>query len=124
MYRILVVAGLTIGALAIGSDSYSASAGRAAATVEWSYFGGSKHMDRYSPLAQIDRSNVEQLQMLWTRPGLDASVTQQFPDLDPAAYLRGTPIMVDGVLYAPDAVGLVEAFDPITGKTLTGSEAL
>jgi hypothetical protein len=26
--------------------------------------------------------------------------------------------MTDGVLYAPDAVGLVEAFDPVTGKTL------
>ena len=60
----------------------------------------------------------EQLQVLWTRPGLDASLTQQFPDLVPSTYLRGTPIMIDGVLYAPDAVGLVEAFDPATGKTL------
>jgi quinoprotein glucose dehydrogenase len=75
-------------------------------------------MDRYSPLSQISRSNVDQLQVAWTRPGLDASLTQQFPDLTPSLYLRGTPIMVDSVLYAPDAVGLVEAFDPSTGKTL------
>jgi glucose dehydrogenase len=75
-------------------------------------------MDRYSPLAQIDRKNVGRLKVLWTRPGLDSSITQQFPDLTPATYLRGTPIMIDGVLYASDAVGLVEAFDPATGKTL------
>ena len=31
---------------------------------------------------------------------------------------RSTPIMVNGVLYASNAVGLVEAFDPSTGKTL------
>ncbi|MDA0330331.1 MAG: PQQ-binding-like beta-propeller repeat protein [Gemmatimonadetes bacterium] len=32
--------------------------------------------------------------------------------------MRSTPILVDGVLYAPNAVGLVEAFDPGTGRTL------
>jgi glucose dehydrogenase len=117
MYKALLVACLASGFAAIGADSYAA--GRGADTVEWPYFGGSKHMDRYSPLAQIDRRNVAQLQVVWTRPGLDASLTQQFPDLAaPSTYLRGTPIMVDGVLYAPNAVGLVEAFDPTTGKTL------
>jgi glucose dehydrogenase/mono/diheme cytochrome c family protein len=86
---------------------------------EWRYFGGSKHLDRYSPLSQINRDNVKRLGIAWTRPGVDASITRQFPDLtSPSYYLRGTPIMVDGVLYASNAVGLVEAFDPVTGKTL------
>ena len=85
---------------------------------EWRYFGASKRFDRYSALAQIDRTTVSRLQAIWTRPGLDATLTQQFPDLLPSSYMRGTPIMVEGVLYAPDAVGLVEAFDPLTGKTL------
>jgi quinoprotein glucose dehydrogenase len=89
-----------------------------AAGAEWSYFGGSKRMDRYSPLAQIKPSNLTQLQLIWSRPGLDASLTRQFPDLVPSTYLRGTPILIDGVLYAPNAVGLVEAFDAATGKTL------
>jgi len=114
MFRLLIVAGVALGAIGITADAYSASR----TEVDWSYFGGSKHMDRYSTLSQINRSNVEQLQVLWTRPGLDASLTQQFPDLTPSTNLRGTPIMVDGVLYASDAVGLVEAFDPATGKTL------
>jgi glucose dehydrogenase len=117
MYRILIVAGLALGVSAISTEPCAASGG-ATSTGEWPYFGGSTHMDRYSPLAQIDRRNVDRLQVLWTRPGLDASLTQQFPDLNPSTYLRGTPIMIDGVLYASDAVGLVEAFDPVTGKTL------
>lgn len=84
----------------------------------WRYFGGSKHFDRYSALSQIDAGNVSRLRAVWTRPGTDASVLQRFPDLVPSSYLRGTPILIDGVLYAPDAVGLVEAFDPATGRTL------
>jgi len=96
----------------------SVSAARADDSVEWRYFGGSKRFDRYSSLAQINRDTVSNLQVMWTRPGLDSSLTQQFPDLSPSNYLRGTPIMVEGVLYAPDGVGLVEAFDPTTGKTL------
>jgi len=31
---------------------------------------------------------------------------------------RATPLMIDDVLYSPNGVGLVEAFDPGTGKTL------
>ncbi len=120
--RTLLFAGLVLGVVAVSTDSNSSAAAAgnapAARVVDWSYFGGDKHMDRYSPLAQINRGNVDRLQVLWTRPGLDTSITRQFPDLVPSDYLRGTPIMIDGVLYAPDAVGLVEAFDPTTGKTL------
>jgi quinoprotein glucose dehydrogenase len=65
---------------------------------EWRYFGGNKHFDRYSPLSQINRDNVGRLGVAWTRPGMDASITQQFADLmSPSYYLRGTPIMIDGV---------------------------
>ncbi|WP_395672576.1 PQQ-binding-like beta-propeller repeat protein [Phenylobacterium sp.] len=81
------------------------------------YMGGSKRLDRYSPLGQIHKGNVSQLRTLWTRPGLDPSLKAAFPDLTPSDYLRGTPILIDGVLYTPNAVGLVEAFDPATGAT-------
>jgi quinoprotein glucose dehydrogenase len=84
---------------------------------DWSYFGGSKKFDRYSPLGQINKGNVSQMRTLWTRPGLDPSLKAAFPDLTPSSYLRGTPILIDGVLYSPNAIGLVEAFDPATGAT-------
>ena len=73
---------------------------------EWRYFGGSKHFDRYSPLSQINGDSVGRLGVAWTRPGLDASLIRQFPDLSPSNYLHGTPIMIEGVLYASNAVGL------------------
>lgn len=85
---------------------------------EWRYFGGSKRFDRYSSLALIDETNVDRLRVVWTRPSVDPSVTEAFPDLAPSPNLRGTPIMVGGVLYASNGVGLVEAFDPVTGRTL------
>ena len=56
--------------------------------------------------------------MAWRRPAIDPSFTRPFPELEPSGYLRATPILIDGVLYASNAVGLVEAFDPGTGETL------
>ncbi len=85
---------------------------------QWRQYGGDQAATKYSPIDQITPQNVKSLQVLWRRPALDASLTRMFPDLTPNPNLRATPIMIDGVLYAPNGVGLVEAFDPATGKTL------
>ena len=85
---------------------------------EWRAYGGDKGYTRYSPLDQISADNVAKLQIVWRRPALDAQFTSAYPDLNPSAYFRATPIMVDGVLYTPNAVGLVEAFDAGTGRTV------
>ena len=86
-------------------------------TAEWTYYGGQNSFNRYSPLTQINRENVASVEVLWRRPGIDPQLAEEFPDLAFNNYLRGTPILVDGTLYAPNAVGLVEAFDPGTGET-------
>ena len=85
---------------------------------DWNYWGGSKAFDRYSPLAQIDESNVADLQIAWRRPALDPTLADAYPDIRVTGNLRSTPIIVEGVLYATNAVGLAEAFDPATGETL------
>ena len=84
----------------------------------WRYYGADLAFTRYAPLDQIDRSNVSQLEIAWRRPGVDPSYLERFPDLTPGAYMRSTPIILDGVLYSSNAVGLVEAFDPGTGETI------
>ncbi len=84
----------------------------------WSYYGGDKNFDRYSPADLINKSNIDKVQMIWSRPSIDPTLSAQFPDLIPSEYFRGTPILIDGVLYAPNGVGLVEAFDPLTGETV------
>ena len=84
----------------------------------WRYFGGDKGFTRYSPLAQISRDNVRNLRIAWRRPAVNPKMTAAFPDTRPNAYLRSTPIMVDGVLYTQDAHGLVIALDGETGQTI------
>ena len=104
-----VVVLVTIGAAVSGAQ---------APAPEWRYFGGDEAFTRYSPLDQIDAGTVHDLQIVWRRPAVDPQLRTAFPDLRVNPYLRSTPIMIDGVLYAPNALGLVEAFDPATGETV------
>ena len=85
---------------------------------EWRAHGADSGATKYSPLDQIDASNVAQLEIAWTRPTVDPSILAAAPDLAYSNANRATPLMVDGVIYAPNAVGLVEAWDPATGETL------
>jgi glucose dehydrogenase len=85
---------------------------------EWRSSGGDSSYKRYSPLAQINRDNVKNLRIAWRRPALDPKLKEQFPKLRTNNYLRATPTMIGGVLYAPDAAGLIEAFDGATGELL------
>ena len=87
------------------------------ANLEWRVYGGDRSFQRYSALDQITRDNVKDLQVVWARPSIDAQYKEVFPDLVSYNYLKGTPIMVGGVLYASNGVGLLEAFDAVTGKT-------
>ena len=86
---------------------------------EWRYYSGDNGARKYSPLDQITRDNVGGLRIAWRRPHLDPSLTAgATTNLRLSNNFRSTPIMVNGVLYASNAVGLAEAFDPATGKTL------
>ena len=104
-----VVVLVTIGAAVSGAQ---------APAPEWRYFGGDEAFTRYSPLDQIDADTVHDLQIVWRRPAVDPELRTAFPDLRVNPYLRSTPVMIEGVLYAPNALGLVEAFDPATGETV------
>ena len=46
------------------------------------------------------------------------SISSKAPDLTYSNNFRATPLMIGGVLYSPNGIGLVEAFHPGTGKTL------
>ena len=56
----------------------------------------------YSPLDQIDRENVGDLRMVWTRA------------LGPGAQ-QGTPIAYGGTLYMPNPNDVIQAIDAVTG---------
>ena len=56
----------------------------------------------YSPLDQIDRGNVSDLRMVWSR-GLTAGSQQ------------GTPLVYGGTLYMPNPNDVLQAIDAVTG---------
>ena len=85
---------------------------------EWRAYGADSSATKYSPLDQIDATNVGQLEVAWTRPTIDPSLLAAAPDLAYSNANRATPLMIGGVVYAPNAVGLVEAWDPATGETI------
>ncbi len=60
----------------------------------------------YSPLDQINRSNVSQLELAWSIP------------MGEGAIQEGTPLVHDGVLYMPNPRDMVQAVNAATGEIL------
>jgi len=85
---------------------------------EWARYGADSGTTKYAPLDQINRDNVSRLRIAWWRPAVDPSISSRAPDFGYSGNYRATPLMIGGVLYSPNGVGLVEAFHPGTGKTI------
>src|SRR5690349_13040134 len=91
-------------------------------TIEWRYFGGDKAFTRYSPADQINRETVKNLRIVWRHAATNPSYKEAFPSLRVNAYLRATPIMIDGMLYQQDVHGFVSAFDAGSGDVVWQQE--
>jgi quinoprotein glucose dehydrogenase len=91
---------------------------RGAGGGEWSRYGSDAGSTRYAPLDQINKDNVSQLRIAWRRPAVDPSISSKDPDFAYSGNFRATPLMIGGVLYSPNGIGLVEAFHPRTGNTI------
>ena len=91
---------------------------------QWRSYSGDLGSTKYAALDQIDRDNVQNLRIAWRRPAVDARLMLQDPDLEFSNNFRPTPLMVNGVLYSPNGVGLVEAFHPGTGRTVWVQESI
>src|SRR5687768_4470194 len=85
---------------------------------QWRSYNGDLGATKYAPLDQITESNVQTLRIAWRRPAVDPKLTSGKAPLKSSANFRATPLMVNGVLYSPNGVGLVEAFHPATGQTI------
>jgi len=75
-------------------------------TVDWPIYGGRGTNDHYSPLTQINRSNVAKLRIAWT-----------FDSHEPGG-LQTSPLIVGRTLYAYTPTQKVIALDAATGKLL------
>ena len=73
-------------------QQFSGSAQPSTANGEWPAYAGDIRGTRYSPLAQIDASNFNRLEVAWR---FKTDAFGPYPEWK----LEGTPIMVKGVLY-------------------------
>jgi quinoprotein glucose dehydrogenase len=73
---------------------------------DWPRYGGNAENNHYSPLAQIDRSNVARLQVAWTF------------DTGEEGGLQTNPLIVNGVLYGITPSQKIFALDAASGKLL------
>src|ERR1700686_3007463 len=71
---------------------------------DWPVYGGAPENQHYSPLTQINRSNIKQLQIAWTY------------DTEETGGLQTSPIVVSGILYGISPTQNIFALDAATGK--------
>lgn len=73
---------------------------------DWLMYGGNYEGWRFSPLTDIDRQNVKNLQAVWIfQTGIPAQ-------------LQASPIVADGILYLTAAYNHLFALDAVTGDPL------
>jgi quinoprotein glucose dehydrogenase len=77
--------------------------------IDWPSVGGDKGCTRYSPLKQINRSNVASLQQAWTYHTGDAGSGN-------STTIECTPIVIGGVMFITTAASKVVALDAAMGS--------
>jgi quinohemoprotein ethanol dehydrogenase len=73
-------------------------------TANWISYGRTYDEQRFSPIDQVNASNVGQLGLAW------------YSDLDTNRGQEATPIVIDGMIYITTAWSRVKAFDGVSGK--------
>jgi quinoprotein glucose dehydrogenase len=73
-------------------------------TQDWAAYGGNPQKTHYSPLTQINKSNIKQLEVVWSY------------DTEETGGLQTSPIEIAGVLYGISPSQKIFALDAATGK--------
>jgi quinoprotein glucose dehydrogenase len=104
----ILLAALTVAILLLGATPKSMQQ-------EWPWYGGDAGGNRYSPLTDINPTNVAGLKVAWEwKPGEQAIPGK---GVRPGNF-EGTPLMIGGVLYISTSYNRVAALDAETGKQL------
>jgi quinoprotein glucose dehydrogenase len=83
----------------------------AAPSADWPTYLGDRANSHYSPLKQINTTNVTQLQVAWTYQSGGARP-------DGRSQIQCNPLIIDGVLYGTSPLSVLFALDAATGKEL------
>jgi quinoprotein glucose dehydrogenase len=122
--RIILVCGTLLsqmGAVPAGDVTAAAApvtAGAEHFSSDWPSYGYDLGGARFSPLTQITRKNVHELEIAWTYHMRPAEVAES----NPTYFLpsEATPLVVAGTLYLPTPYGEILALDADTGKKQWG----
>ena len=87
-------------------------------TGQWPHYAGDKASTKYSPLDQIDASNVADLKVAWRWNSAGNETEKEMGRRARQDAYKTTPLYVDGVLYCSTNYSQLAAIDPATGKTL------
>src|SRR5262245_37601258 len=103
---------LTAVGLAAAASASLVLAQGGSTTGDWQTYVGDSQGRRYSPLNQINTSNVSTLKLAWqygvTAPG---STARPVPS-------QAVPIFIRGVLYTSTTQRTIVALDPATGREI------
>jgi quinoprotein glucose dehydrogenase len=83
---------------------------------EWRFYAGSPYSLKYSPLDQITKNNVKDLEIAWKWSSVELDVQKSDPRFR-IVRNENTPLMANGVVYTVTGLGLVAAIDAGTGQT-------
>jgi quinoprotein glucose dehydrogenase len=85
----------------------------------WTAYKADEKSSSYSPLDQINVSNVSQLQNAWTFHADDVPVGEA-----PTASSQSNPIIIDGIMYANSSNQTVYAINAKTGEQIWSHQTL
>ena len=88
---------------------------RFTASGQWANYGNDPGGMRYSPLREINSSNVKNLKVAWTCQTGELK-TYDGSKIGSKAAFEATPLMIDGILYFSTPTNRVFAIDASTGK--------
>ncbi|MGI9543972.1 MAG: PQQ-dependent dehydrogenase, methanol/ethanol family [Cyclobacteriaceae bacterium] len=75
-------------------------------TGDWLTYGRNYQEDRFSPLSQVTKSNIDQLGLAWS------------VNLGTKRGIEATPLVVDGIMYVTGPWSLVFAIDALSGQLI------
>lgn len=108
-----IMLAMVIVAASLAGAGLSASQLADGAIADWPYYGGDAGGSRYSPLTQINKSNVTELKVAWeyhTGDVSDGSGGRR------KSAFETTPIVADGTTYLSTPFNRIVALDPETGR--------
>ncbi len=88
------------------------------ASTDWLHYASDTASTKYSPLDQIDASNVDRLEIVWRWKSIEYGAAAQHDTLRVSEVLQSTPLKSARRLLFTTGQGVAAAADPATGEML------